>query len=85
MSDDKIIDINSLRKLLNNEEDSFDKIPDRVLFTLLETMGQKGYDIQDDEFCKDMNIVMLLLEAAIHRLEGTEDENIQILDNCINR
>ncbi len=87
---DKIIDLNLYRGKVNSKDKKSSKdlvleTSDIVLRSLLEIAQGTGYDITDDEFIKDMQIIHLLFDATLNRLSGLEDANIEILDNCKNR
>ena len=58
---------------------------DKVLEAWLMITHEAEFDIADEEFIKDLKIVSLLFEAALNRLSGIEDANIEILDKCTNR
>jgi len=87
---DKIIDLNLYRGKVNSKDkksprDLVLETSDIVLRSLLEITQDTGYDITDDEFIKDMQIIHLLFDATLNRLSGLEDANTEILDNCKNR
>lgn len=88
--DDKIINFTRYQRKINSKDkksakDLVHETSDKVLRSLLNITYDAKYDITDDEFVKDLQLVHLFFEAALNRLSGIEDTNIDILDKCENR